>query len=369
MPTILHVVASLGRGGTEVHAADIIGTIKDRDDAVNKVVSLVKGDEQLRQRFEQETSTIVDVLPIGRAARGHAFWSILKVTRPDAVMFHFFNTEHVFLGLLARLSGVRHIAATAGNPAPRLGMARRGTWRLLLRASWILKCPIASASNWIAETLAQLGPMPAGSCVIHNGCDVGHLAARANATRAALTSDTVVIGMVARLDPIKDHLTLLRAFAKLISQLDSPVIELMLVGGGKLAPELRKEARSLGLEKKVHFTGPRSDIPEALAEMDVFALSTTVEEGFGIVLIEALAAGVPVIASDVPACREVLRGGELGELVVSGDADALSAALSRAVLNRPSAPPADTVASYYGLARVADDYLDILTLRPEKKAP
>ena len=75
------------------------------------------------------------------------------------------------------------------------------------------------------------------------------------------------------------------------------------------------------------FWGPRSDVPELLGQMDVFAFSTTRDEGFGIALIEAMAAGLPVVASDVPACREVLDDGAAGILVPAGDPAPLAQAI------------------------------------------
>ena len=72
---------------------------------------------------------------------------------------------------------------------------------------------------------------------------------------------------------------------------------------------------------KKYFFGSRTDIPNLLANADIFALSTTGEEGFGIVLIEAMAAGLPIIATDVSACREVLDNGNAGILVPPGRVD------------------------------------------------
>ena len=121
-----------------------------------------------------------------------------------------------------------------------------------------------------------------------------------------------------RLDPIKDQSTLLRAFAAA----RVPGWQLQLVGEGPDRPRLEALARELGLNPLQVFLGRRSDIPELLGQADLFAFSTTTSEGFGIVLIEAMAAGLPVIASDVPACREVLFDGAAGELLPPGDVDA-----------------------------------------------
>ncbi len=83
--------------------------------------------------------------------------------------------------------------------------------------------------------------------------------------------------------------------------------------------------------------------------MDVFVFSTTAEEGLGIALIEAMAAGVPVVASDVPACREVLDNGALGVLVPPGDAAALAAAIA-GVLALPKAAAERAAAARKGMS-------------------
>ena len=131
--------------------------------------------------------------------------------------------------------------------------------------------------------------------------------------------------MVARLDPIKDQATLIRAFAALAREL--PEAELWLVGDGQEEARLRPLADAEGVATRVVFWGRRADIPELLGQMDAYAFSTTRGEGFGIALIEAMAAGLPVVASDVPACREVLADGDAGTLVQAGNPAALAAAL------------------------------------------
>ena len=130
--------------------------------------------------------------------------------------------------------------------------------------------------------------------------------------------------MVARLDPIKDQATLIRAFAEIAS--GHPQAELWLIGDER-GGELCDLAAGEGMADRAVFWGPRTTSPELLGQMDVFAFSTSRDEGFGIALIEAMAAGLPVVASDVPACREVLDDGAAGILVPAGDPAPLARAL------------------------------------------
>ena len=114
--------------------------------------------------------------------------------------------------------------------------------------------------------------------------------------------------MVARLDQIKDQASLIQAFAGC----KSTEWDLVLVGDGPRRDSLEEMSRSCGLDPAKIFLGKRLDIPEILGSLDLFAFSTTHAEGFGIVL----------IASDVPACREVLADGAAGVLVPPGDVQA-----------------------------------------------
>jgi len=163
---------------------------------------------------------------------------------------------------------------------------------------------------------------------------------------------------------IKDHATLLDASARLAARHAGTPFRLHLIGDGPLRAELEARADAAGLADRVRFLGNRDDVAEQLGQLDGFVLSTTAAEGFGIVLIEALAAGVPVVASDVPACREVLRDGRLGTLVPPGDAGALARALEPYITGAPaaSAPPLAEVEAAYGLQAMADGYLRVLDL-------
>ena len=132
--------------------------------------------------------------------------------------------------------------------------------------------------------------------------------------------------MVARLDEIKDQETLLKAYSKIQKKCN-----LILVGDGNKRAYLEGIASELGLNVKKIFVGSKLDIPAMLAAADIFAFSTTSLEGFGIALIEAMAARLPIIATDVPACREVLDDGKAGILIPVGRVDLWINALNQVI--------------------------------------
>lgn len=129
------------------------------------------------------------------------------------------------------------------------------------------------------------------------------------------------IGMVARLDRIKDQATLIRAVALLHQQ--GVKIECELVGGGELESSLNALARELGvLDTSVKFAGWVADVPSRLRSYDVFVFSTTAREGFGNAAAEAMAMGLPCIFTDIGPCREV--GGDAVEYVPPEDPESLA---------------------------------------------
>lgn len=169
--------------------------------------------------------------------------------------------------------------------------------------------------------------------------------------------------MVARLDPIKDQATLLRAFAAA----RAPGWQLQLVGEGPDRARLEALASGLGLDPAQVFLGRRSDIPELLGQSDLFAFSTTPSEGFGIVLIEAMAAGLPIIASDVPACREVLVDGAAGELLPPVDVGAWVGQLQSLMVfadeRKALSTKARSHAFYYDIRTTAERWCRLLASR------
>jgi glycosyltransferase involved in cell wall biosynthesis len=286
---------------------------------------------------------------------------LCRQRRPDALLIYPCNRPMLWLALGARLAGVRRLAVAVQNTAPADPHGLRLWHRLLL---WFQRLGVIAVpcSQAIVDSLQ---PLPAVLClgpVIANGCDVRAMAQRAAAARARRPpGDALRVLMVARLDPIKDQVTLLRAFAAA----RQPGWQLQLVGEGPERTRLEALSRELGLDPAAVLLGRRSDIPELLGQADLFAFSTTAAEGFGIALIEAMAAGLPILASDVPACREVLKDGAAGGLVAAGNhiawSDQLRQLMASGDARADLAERANTHAARYDSAHCAQRWLQVLT--------
>jgi glycosyltransferase involved in cell wall biosynthesis len=167
--------------------------------------------------------------------------------------------------------------------------------------------------------------------VVYHGADLaricGGFEARSNARRLlGLGVDDLVVGTVGNFTAKKDHRTLLTAIASLVTR--RPDVRLVLVGIGPLESELRAQVRDAGLEGMVLFTGLRDDVYALLPGFDVFALSSR-HEGLPIALLEAMATGVPCVATSVGGIPEVVTDGIEGVLVEPGHAGELAAALEK----------------------------------------
>jgi glycosyltransferase involved in cell wall biosynthesis len=220
--------------------------------------------------------------------------------------------------------------------------------------------------------LEQVGLDPAKVRVVPNGVDVAAIdAARPGAEvrrELGLTDNVPVIGLVGRLDHWgKGHKELFTAMARLRER--HPV-HALIVGGGRRAPEMRQLAERLGLADAILFLGQRQDVPDLLNAMDVFVLPSY-SEGVSLALLEAMAAGRPVIATAVGGLPEVVTDGVTGLLIPPRDADALAEALGRLLANpawaqQLGANARDHVREHYSLDRLGREINEIYATLVEK---
>ncbi|MFA5145950.1 MAG: glycosyltransferase [Candidatus Omnitrophota bacterium] len=150
----------------------------------------------------------------------------------------------------------------------------------------------------------------------------------------SIRQDEFVIGNIARFYENKDHQTLLRAFKLVLEKI--PNVYLLLIGDGPLKYKIESFAGELKIPARIKFLGNRRDIPQLLKMMDLFVLSSK-REGLPIVLLEAMASGLPIVATDVDGNGELVLHEETGFVVPPADPKELSAAILNLLTDRSKA--------------------------------
>jgi glycosyltransferase involved in cell wall biosynthesis len=201
--------------------------------------------------------------------------------------------------------------------------------RLLAR---VTDCIVTISPRQRDEIVGRWRVAPAARVqVVPLGLELGALLDPAppatNLRRAlGLEADDFVVGYVGRFVPIKDLPTLLEGFAAALARL--PRLRLVLVGDGPLRQELADRAGRLGISRAIRFAGWRRDLPAVYASLDLVVL-TSLNEGTPVALIEAMAAGRAVVATDVGGVADVVTDGHTGLLVPAGNPARLAEVLVR----------------------------------------
>ena len=323
-PKVLYTITRAEHGGAQTHLLELIGAVRSDLEPV-----LATGEEGFLTEQTRALGLPVHLLPSlvhpirpHRDARAVAeLYRLIRREKPDLVHAHSGKA-----GLIARLA-----AALAGVPA----VFTDHGWSFY-DGSPLLRKTVGVASERFAAILCERiivvseaeralalryrVATPGKLTTIYNGVrDTPH--------RASHGSGTVHITMVARFAPPKDQAFLLRALATI----DHP-FSLSFVGDGPTLAANKLLARDLGLLPKTKFLGvqDKESVAKLLAASDFFVLSTS-SEAFGLSALEAMRAGLPVIASSVGGLREVVRDGETGFLVAHGDAEAWTERLSQMI--------------------------------------
>jgi glycosyltransferase involved in cell wall biosynthesis len=305
-------------GGAQIHVRDLAVSLQ----AQGHACSVVTGGTGLfvdMLRAERVPTTILRhlILPIHPLHDALALREIhraLATLRPDLVAAHS-SKAGILSRIAARMLGIPVILTAHGwNFTPGIASAPAYMYRQFERWAGPLTSKIIAVSEYDRQLALQAGIVPEEKVVtVYNGMgDVGpELRARPGQTPVRLV-------MVARFGAQKDHPTLLRALAGL---LDLPW-EIDLIGDGELMAQTQALAAELGLSNRIHFLGQRRDVDLLLARAQVSILATN-WEGFPLSILEAMRAGLPVIATEVAGIGESVQDGETGYLVPRGDVEAL----------------------------------------------
>ena len=344
---VAHVVLNLKVGGLE-----------------RVVVNLVRGLRQTRYRsivciLEEAGEFATEVESLGAQIQlfgkkpgidWRCIWKLAQFLRREHVdIVHTHNMAPHFHGLAAAiLAGVpvrTHTKHGRDNPTNQRSVRLN---HFLSRFTHM----IVPVSDNAAEVVRQIEKVSSRKVQrIWNGVDTGlykpEVRAASNETPSPATQKSEVrspvIGTVARLSSEKDQKTMLQAFKLVLDQwgqtADSPLSSdvqpltsdplphprLVIVGDGPCLAELRNEAKRLDITGQVDFLGARSDIPELLNSFTIFTLSS-ITEGISMTILEAMACGLPVVATDAGGNREIVQPPQCGLIVPAYDPQALAAA-------------------------------------------
>jgi len=275
------------------------------------------------------TGTPLSVLGLTPGARRPG--DILRIARhlqrlQPQIVHTFLLTASLYGRFAAILARVPIVIGTEVNIYERKRPAHALAERLLMAGT---DAVVASAESVRDFYIKQVHADRSKIDVIYNAVDFAQgkpSTPREDIRRTlGLPPDARVAGIIARLTEQKGHRYLFEALASQASLAD---VHLLVVGGGELRDLLQRAVVSTGLVSRVHFLGPRRDLGDLLAAMDVFVLPS-LWEGLPLSMVLAMSAGVPVVATSVAGIPEVVEDGRTGLLVPPRDATALGAALAR----------------------------------------
>jgi glycosyltransferase involved in cell wall biosynthesis len=347
---VLHVMQV---AGAEVLVAETIRRLAGR---IAPTIFCLDAVGALGERLQAEG---VEVVCLGRrpGRDWRVAWRLARELRARGVeVVHAHQYTPFFYAALAKLllfpRPPRLIFTEHGRHYPDIvSRLRRITNRVLLHRS---ADAINACCAFSANSLHRIDGFPARRVeVIENGIDLSRYdpATDRIALRRSLGLDPgrCYLACVARFHPVKDHATLLHAFARIAAARDDA--DLLLAGDGPLRGELEALVERLGITGRVRFLGVRSDVPELLRAVDAFTL-TSVSEAASLTLLEAMASRLPVVVTAVGGNPEIVRDGVEGLLVPRGDV----AATADAFLCLLGDPAAAAAMGEAGRARVEERY-------------
>ena len=361
---ILYVINHLLPGGAETLARDLILQLRRRGVDVDLFIlsstsSFIEREIResgvavaqsfgfrARKRAEVEAQVYAPVHPLTLSRQ-------LAKRRYDLMHVNLFPAQ-LYSALAMRLSGrMLRMVTTEHSTRNRRRVVGfrsidRWTYKHYSRIACVSSAALSGLRNWIPELDPRL-------LLIQNGIDLDRFSGAAPLRKEdVIAASGPVILCVGRLDYQKGQDIVLRALK------DHPTLNAVFVGEGPFLKALSRLARDLAIERRVHFLGPRNDIARLLKMSDLYVQPSRVE-GFGLATIEAMTAGVPVIAARVPGLAEVVADAALSfEAENSGD---LSAAISLLLRDREKCATlvvkGREQARSFSLERVVSNYLDL----------
>lgn len=322
---IAQFIGSFNQGGTERQAVSLIGDLTRMANFEISVATLDRSGVLLGDVERLPVGTIPEFrlnsffdLNFVRQVRLCASW--LRKERVNLVHTHDFYTN-IFGMAAASLAGVRARVASKRETG---GMRSRAQ-AMVERIAFHRAHRIVANSEAVCEHLAASGVAGHKVEVIYNSLDMERFDRTSDIEFPGLPKGRRLITLVANLrHDVKNVPMLLRAAAQVAGRI--PDADFVIAGEGDLEAELRRLASDLGIDHRVHFIGRCTDVPGLLASSFAGVLTST-NEGFSNSILEYMAAGLPVVATDVGGAREAVASGETGYLITSDDDAGLARSL------------------------------------------
>ena len=322
-PRVLHLITSFEIGGTERQAVELLKRL-DRD-RFDVRLAVLRNEGPFYREIEA-LFPVVPEFPLTSFYNANAVKQLARLrrlmVREQIDILHAHDFYSSFIGAAAaRLAGVRVIACQR-----HLKLSDRRAHELGTRLIHRLAHRVLVNSQAIRDRIVEQGSAaPRKITVIRNGVPDAS-ASRAHAqdeirSELCISADAKLVGMVARIQPVKGHRFFIDAAAIVLR--DQPNAHFVLVGDGPLRSEIENQIARLGLADRVHLLGDRSDVAQLTSGFDLLVLAS-LHEGSPNAVIEAMAAGVPVVATAVGGTKELIIDGETGYLAPPADSAALA---------------------------------------------
>ena len=347
--TVLHVVDGLGLSGKTRNLVSLVSQL-DRRRYAPVVCRLDPEWSQLVGQLEAAGVPLYTIACKAGVSPGMVLRLARLAWRVKAGIVHCYNPRPMLYGgLAARALGIRAVVGSLSAfacqmsdrsysflPQPLATVSRRNVYRNRLAASAMRFLVAVSPS--LGRRFCQSSSVPLDKLrVISYGTDLRAVdrvtVERVSELRQQLCfrSDDIVIGSVGRLVEQKDYPTQLRAFAFAAARV--PGLRMVIAGDGPLRSSLEDLTRDLGIADRVRFLGNWNDVPALLRSVDLFALASKFEP-FGMALLEAKAAGLPIVATAVNEIPEIVQDGESGLLAVPENASSMAGLFVRLAEDR-----------------------------------
>ena len=325
---VLQLVEGFSLGGAEKKLKELV-KFMDRKKFNTVVCSLGLGDT-IKGEFEKLQDLGIEVMEIPRKVRVdfgllYKITKLIKEKNIDVVMTTLFYAD-VIGPLAGKLGKAKAVFSWETISAP-WWLYKRRLWPYQFAIRYCKK--VVSVSNATARFLIDERGVPEEKVmVIPYGVNLDKYNTNDDGIEKrksiGLTKGDLVVGMVGRLVPQKAHLYLIQAAEAVVKTF--PDVKFVLVGDGELHEELGEKTKELGVDKNFIFLGFRNDVDELLSTFDIFTLPS-LYEGLPNVVLEAMASGLPVVATPVDGTKEAVVDNETGILVPVKDVEKLAASL------------------------------------------